>query len=101
MKFIWVVLVNVKPLKEAGAILGGATGAYVNVLALAKDVSGCRLLVNESLRESGFEVISIDIPEKLEACISRGPSNMIEITELSKNLNARCLVEYDEFQAYD
>ncbi len=95
----WVGLVEVK--EEPGSdALGGAEGAFVNVLSLARCEDDYRESVREWLGRYGLRLVEA---RDIESLASRKMRDgiAVEIENLERSLSDKWPVQFDEFQSYD
>ncbi len=95
----WIGLLEVRP-KSNNDILGGAPGAYTNVVCLANDVPDYSRKVKHALGALGLEVIWEDRVEPLDhRLVNHDISD--ELRECVNNLSEECPVLFDAFYVFE
>jgi len=98
-KRIWIGLAHVKP-KPGNALLDGAAGAFVPVVALADNESEFASSVATFLNAYKFDVIAV---EDIELLDSRRQHSTVEneVVELAESLTLDDPIALSEFEGYE
>ena len=99
MNVPWIGLCEVKPLPGNDS-LAGATGAFVNIVALAKDAEDFEMKTRAIMEDYDFVVLSIGDIGTIEERESHHEI-VRELAQLASSLTEESPVQFDEFQAYE
>ena len=99
MNVPWIGLYEVRSLPGNDA-LAGMAGAFVNVVALGKDVEDFKRTASGALRDYDFEVLTVAGIGTVE---ERGKREdlVLALEQLAASLTNDNPVQLDEFQAYE
>jgi hypothetical protein len=95
----WIGLVEVRA-RPGNDTLGGAPGAFVNIVALATSEQSFIERVSACLEEYGFDPLDFTDVVLFEEWSQRNSAHQ-DIEELVALLSAQNPVQFDEFQAYE
>lgn len=96
----WIGLFEVRPQDSNRQVLGGAAGAFVNVLGLAEESDCFVSMARQHLADSGFEVLNADDVGLISERIER--DELIDaLLKLVDDLCDETPIIFDEFQAYE
>jgi hypothetical protein len=95
---VWIGLVEVRPL-QGNEMLAGDPGAFVNALTIAGDAEDFCTRVANFFRGEGFEVLSFESVERLEAR-ARDAALPEEIADLGDAARETSEVQFDTYFTY-
>ena len=98
IKKVWIGLVNLVPNKGNGD-LKGAKGAYVNILAFAKNVENYKSLINLAAYEHDYSVRKIKDAEPFDDRIKNYKIDN-DLLKLSRKVKKTGKTHFGEFFVY-
>ncbi|WP_346899309.1 hypothetical protein [uncultured Roseibium sp.] len=100
MKYKWHALAEVVPAEGNPDVLEGASGALVNVIALARDIDEVQELTKNSLDEFGLNLIDLSDVKLITSKVTREGGLSDEMLELAALLSETNPVQFSTFDAY-
>jgi hypothetical protein len=96
---LWIGLVGVRP-RDGNAFLGGARGAFVRLLAMARDESHYLLQMRQTLEEFRFDFDEVTAVEPYAEFVSR-EGMAVDLSEVADKVSRDGYTRFGEFFAYE
>src|SRR6266852_5030408 len=96
---LWIGLAKVEHANRTG-ILGNASRAYTNGIAIAHNRATFRLRVKQALEALGLRLIRLENAEPLDARLSKFTIHK-ELTKLAKRVTRTGRTEFGTFHTFD
>lgn len=100
MKYKWHGFAEVAPFEVSPDVLEGASGAFVNVIALARDTDEVQELTQNRLGQFGLNLITLSNVQLITSNDYHKGGLPDEMLELANQVSETCPVQFSTFDAF-